>query len=89
MQDFKTLTELLVARKNEEQRGITFILDSNKEEFVSYKDLYYKALKLLGSLQKYGFRPGDKVIFQIDDNRSFINSFWACILGGMIPVPMA
>lgn len=89
MQDFKTLTEVLIARKNEEQRGITFILGSDKEVFVSYKELYYTALRLLSGLQKSGLRPGDKVIFQIDDNRIFINSFWACILGGMIPVPMA
>ena len=83
-----TLTELIALRSNEELKGITFILGDNDERYVSYKELYYSALRLLGDFQKAGFKPGDEVIFQIDDNQSFVYSFWACILGGMIPVPV-
>ena len=88
MNNYKTLTELFISRKNEEQKGITFILSDTNEKYISYKELYYTSLKLLYHFQKSGYKRGDEVIFQIDDNERFIYSFWACILGGMIPVPI-
>ncbi|MCX8132089.1 MAG: amino acid adenylation domain-containing protein [Clostridia bacterium] len=88
MSDYRTLTELIIARKSEENKGITFILGDTEEVFVSYKQLYFTALGLLYDFQKAGFKRGDEVIFQIDDNQRFVYTFWACILGGMIPVPV-
>ncbi|MCX7748500.1 MAG: amino acid adenylation domain-containing protein [Clostridia bacterium] len=88
MHEFETLTELLASRKDEEQKGITFILGNTEEICVSYKELYHTALRLLYDFQNAGFKAGDEVIFQIDDNQRFVYSFWACILGGMIPVPV-
>ena len=85
---FNTLTEMLLSRKGENRAGITFILSDSDEQFVSYGELCDTALQLLGELQQAGFQKGDEVVFQIDDNRLFIYSFWACILGGMIPVPV-
>jgi len=69
--------------------GITFIEGSNNEEFLSYKQLYECALNGLGYLQDMGLRPKDEVVFQVEENKSFIIIFWACILGGIIPVPVA
>ena len=88
MCDCKTLTELVISRKSEEEKGINFILGSDEEIYVSYKELYYRALEFLHHLQKSGYKQGDEVIFQIEDNQRFVYSFWACILGGMIPVPV-
>ncbi|MCX7922786.1 MAG: amino acid adenylation domain-containing protein [Clostridia bacterium] len=84
----ETLTDLIVSRKEETLRGITFILDESEDRFVSYSDLYYTALGHLYHLQAAGFKPGDEVIFQIEDNNNFVFFFWACVLGGMIPVPV-
>lgn len=84
----QTLVDLIVSRKDEETKGITFILSNSEERFISYGELYNNALSLLYNLQTSGFKEGDEVIFQIDDNQSFIFSFWACILGRMIPVPV-
>lgn len=85
----RTLTDLIVSFKAQEERGITFILDENREEFVSYRRLYDHAFGLLGYLQAAGFKPGDEVVFQIEDNRHFVYFFWACVLGGLVPVPVA
>ncbi|GAE86705.1 long-chain-fatty-acid-CoA ligase [Acetivibrio straminisolvens JCM 21531] len=85
---YKTLTDMIVSRGSEDKKGITFILSDTEECFVSYKNLYLSALNLLHRLQSAGFKPKDEVIFQIDDNQKFILTFWACILGGMIPVPV-
>lgn len=89
MPGFRTLVELILARRSEEQKGITFILGDTEECYVSYKQLVQTALRLLYSFQQSGYRQGDEVIFQIEDNERFIYSFWACILGGMIPVPVS
>ncbi|MBC9795258.1 beta-ketoacyl synthase N-terminal-like domain-containing protein [Sinomicrobium weinanense] len=82
------LGQLNIARKNE-NRGITFISGTDAEEKVSYKALYAKMLLCLGYLQSRGLQPGDEVVFQIDDNKDFLISFWACIAGGFIPVPLS
>lgn len=85
---YSTLTELMISRKNEENTGMTFILNDSDEVFLSYGGLYRTASGLLYELQQKGFRQGEEIIFQIDDNRRFVCFFWACILGGMIPVPV-
>ncbi|RCX14282.1 polyketide synthase PksJ [Anaerobacterium chartisolvens] len=89
MSAHETLTELIISRKDEHEKGITFILGETNERYVSYKSLYDASLSLLYKLQKAGFKQGDQVIFQIDDNEKFVYSFWACILGAMIPVPVS
>lgn len=89
MSQYATLVDLIKARKEEEQKGITFILGDKEERYVSYKQLYLTSLRLLYTLRQSGYRQGDEVLFQIEDNERFVYSFWACILGGMIPVPVS
>ena len=84
-----TLTELLIAQKNKLDKGITFISAANKEDYLSYQHLYNNALSLLGYLQHKGVKPGNEVVLQLQDNKTFLQYFWACILGGIIPVPVA
>lgn len=83
-----SLVEILKQKSNIRDKGIFFILDKSTEKFVSYKEIYENATKVLGNLQNMGVRVGEKLIFQIDNNYDFINVFWACILGGIIPVPI-
>ncbi len=89
MSAHETLTELIISRKDEQEKGITFILGETNERYVSYKSLYHTSLSFLYKLQEAGFKQGDQVIFQMDDNEKFVYSFWACILGAMIPVPVS
>lgn len=85
----KTLTEALKKNKNITLKGITFITDSKKDQFLSYKCLYDLALVRLFYFQNIvGLKPCDKLIFQIEDNQEFVVSFWACLLGGIIPIPL-
>lgn len=83
------LTELLKQRRAYHNIGITFIEKSNREEFLSYGELYEKALCYLFYLQDSGVKPKDELVLQIEDNKIFIIAFWACILGGIIPVPLS
>lgn len=84
----KTLAEMLAARKNDQNKGITFIKGEHEEHFISYKELYSRALSFLHALQDRGLRPGDEAVFQIEDNETFVTAFWACLLGGLVPVPV-
>lgn len=86
---YNTLVEVLEVHREIENKGITFIESRNKESFISYKELYDKALKILKILHDYGIQPKNEVIFQVDDNEKSILLFWACLLGGIIPVPVS
>ncbi|WP_212004577.1 non-ribosomal peptide synthetase/type I polyketide synthase [Chitinophaga sp. HK235] len=84
-----TLPAILAKVKDTHDKGITFITASNKENFLSYHQLYSIAVRWLGLLQDKGLKPGDELVLQVEDYRTFIQIFWACILGGIIPVPVA
>lgn len=85
-----TLQEILWnAAKQYGDHGITYVYTDGSEGFQSYKDLLQEAEKVLAGLQKLGLKPGDPVIFQFKDNKKFVTSFWACILGGFLPTPVA
>ncbi|MEM6628134.1 MAG: amino acid adenylation domain-containing protein [Bacteroidota bacterium] len=84
-----TLIELLVQRSRIKSKGLTFIGGENMEEFLSYRELFESAQSVLGFLQSKGLGPKDELIFQVEDNNTFIAVFWACILGGIIPVPLS
>ena len=45
--------------------------------------------QLLGSLQARGCETGDELIIYSKSNERFLIAFWAAILGGLIPVPVA
>jgi acyl-CoA synthetase (AMP-forming)/AMP-acid ligase II/acyl carrier protein len=40
-------------------------------------------------MQQRGMRPGDEVVVFTKSNESFLIAFWAAILGGIVPVPVA
>lgn len=82
------LIDLIKNQREKRDRGIIFI-DRGKEEFYSYNELYTDALRIMSFLRKKGLKPRQKVIFQINIRKDFIRMFWACILGGFIPVPIS
>ena len=87
---YKTLNEVLLERSKETSRGITFITGSKEEYFVSYAELYQQALAFLGILQKeIKLTKGSEVVIYEEDNYKFLVCFWACLLGGYTPVPLA
>jgi acyl-CoA synthetase (AMP-forming)/AMP-acid ligase II/acyl carrier protein len=89
MPRFTSVAEILIKRSVLDDIGITFIKTNEQDEFLSYKGLFDAAGNMLAFLQKKGIRPKDELVFQVEDNKSFIIAFWACLLGGMIPVPLS
>lgn len=93
MNSFTTLIEAFEANCIEASslpnRTITYIEGKDKETVVSYVDLKKRALGLLNEFQERGLKQGDQLIIFLKNNERFIDVFWACILGGVIPVPVA
>jgi acyl-CoA synthetase (AMP-forming)/AMP-acid ligase II/acyl carrier protein len=85
---YQTLAETITAHSHLTTKGITFISGSDKEVFLSYHHLYRQALCCLGCLQSKGLQPGDELVFQVEDNQTFLVCFWACMLGGFRAVPL-
>ncbi|MCI4166597.1 non-ribosomal peptide synthetase [Bacillus spizizenii] len=86
---FQTLVDVIQERSNISDRGIRFIESDKIETFVSYRQLFDEAQGFLGYLQHIGIQPKQEIVFQIQENKSFVVAFWACLLGGMIPVPVS
>jgi acyl-CoA synthetase (AMP-forming)/AMP-acid ligase II/acyl carrier protein len=88
MQLHDSLTDLLADARGRD-RHIRFIDGEQDESTLSFADLWERALALLGSLQARGMRKGDELVVFSTSNESFVVAFWAAILGGIVPVPVA
>ncbi len=88
MNNYATLNEALDAQRTH-ARTITFIEGEGRESVLSFAELHSRALGLLFHFQARGLGPGDKMIFLLKDNEQFVEAFWACMYGGIVPVPVA
>ena len=85
----KTLPDCLYgAARQSPDRGIVYLHEDGSAEFQSYPALLMEARQLLGGLKDAGLETGNRVIFQLDRNEDFIRAFWACTIGGFVPVPI-
>ncbi|MGC8522317.1 MAG: non-ribosomal peptide synthetase [Steroidobacteraceae bacterium] len=83
-----TLTGLLQANRTV-PRAITYLGGESVARTVTFADLHERALGILYRLQRTGIGPGDKLVLLLGENEQFIDAFWAAIMGGIIPVPVA
>jgi amino acid adenylation domain-containing protein/non-ribosomal peptide synthase protein (TIGR01720 family) len=68
--------------------GIYYIASDGSERFQTYAELWKNARELLFGLNQFGIKKGDFLIFQLENEFFYINLFWACQLGGIVPVPL-
>ncbi|MBD0260445.1 MAG: non-ribosomal peptide synthetase, partial [Cytophagales bacterium] len=87
--DAPTLIAYLHRVRRVEDKGVTFIQSGTESRFMSYQKLYAEALRTLGGFQAQGVRAGDEIVFQLEEEAQFLVAFWACLLGGMLPVPLS
>lgn len=88
MSDYNNLIELL-AEARSKTHHVRFIDGENDESVVPFTELWDRAIALLGALQSRGMQPGDELVVFSNSNESFVVAFWAAILGGIVPVPVA
>ena len=88
MKLYETMTDLLADARSRE-RHIRFIDGEDDERSLKFGELWERALALTGSLQARGMRRGDELVIFSTSNENFVVAFWAAILGGIVPVPVA
>ena len=88
MKLYNTLIDLLAEMK-ELDREIRFIDGENDESVITFAELWDRAHALLGALQSRGMQHCDELIIFSKSNESFVVAFWAAVLGGIVPVPVA
>ena len=88
MQLYATLTDLLDEARGRD-RHVRLIDGEHDETIVTTAELWSRARSLLGAFQSRGMQPGDELVVFSKSNESFIVAFWAAILGGIVPVPVA
>ena len=85
---FQTLNDILPINARED-RHVTLVQGEDQQQTLSFRTLRHRALSLLGVLQRRLLRPGDAMILCLADNAQFVEMFWACVMGGVVPVPLA
>jgi acyl-CoA synthetase (AMP-forming)/AMP-acid ligase II/aryl carrier-like protein len=85
---FDTLHAILPATARDD-RQITLIEGDKEQRVLSFQRLRQRALAVLGALQRRSIAPGDTMVLCLADNERFLEMFWACVLGGIVPVPLA
>ncbi len=68
---------------------IHYLHSQDDQSEIPFSTLKQRALGVLFHLQQKGLRAGDRCLLLTDDNAFFLDAFWACLYGGIVPVPVA
>ena len=88
MKLYESLIDILADVRSKD-RQIRFIDGEEDESVVRFSELWDRALALLGAFQARGMKQGDELVIFTKSNEQFVVAFWAAILGGIVPVPVA
>lgn len=88
MKLYDTLADMLQEGRSKD-RHILLIDGEKDEQKLSFAELSDRAHMRLGSMQERGMQAGDEIVIFTKSNESFLVAFWAAILGGIVPVPVA
>lgn len=70
-------------------RTIRLINRSGEESVIGFAGLRSRALALLHHFQSRGIGAGDEMLLVLNRNDAFLDAYWACLYGGIVPVPLA
>ncbi|MEY3211383.1 MAG: hypothetical protein RIT28_1864 [Pseudomonadota bacterium] len=68
--------------------GFRHLRDDGAARRVSFAELYAQARRVAAALQGAGLRQGDRAALILPDAVEFIDTFFGCMVAGVIPVPM-
>ncbi len=88
MKLYENMTHILMDARDKD-REIRFIDGAKDESILSFRGLWEQANLQLGALQSRGMQAGDELVIFTQSNQRFVVAFWAAILGGIVPVPVA
>ena len=85
---YQTLPEMLDDRSRGDA-AIVYLEGEGAEKSLKLSELRRRALGILFHLQRVGAKPGDFLVLHVASNEQFIDAYWACLYGGIVPVPVA
>ncbi|HEY2060441.1 MAG TPA: AMP-binding protein [Amycolatopsis sp.] len=86
----RNLAETLIrAARMTDAGSIVFLQGAPQPRVLSYSDLLLDAARILRGMRDAGVAPGDRVLIRLADEPDLLAVFWACQLGGFVPVPLA
>lgn len=88
MKLYDSVTHILQDARSK-AKEIRFINGDRDEVVVTFAELWDRALNLLGDLQQRGMSRGSELVIFTRSNEKFVVAFWAAMLGGIVPVPVA
>ena len=88
MTSFATLQSALDARRAS-GHGLTFINGESDARRLTFGELRGRALAVLHHLQGAGAAPGSELVILTERNEQFVDTFWACVYGRIVAVPIA
>lgn len=68
--------------------SIVYIGSDGSTQEQTYADLAASAACVLTGIRRRGTAPGAQVVLQLREERDLLTAFWACVLGGYVPVPV-
>lgn len=83
------LEQALVRAAARPAAGIVHVAADLSQSRTSYAQLLDEACRALGGLLALGLKAGDTVIVDAGDSRHLLPVFWGCVLGGLVPAPLA
>ncbi|MET9084452.1 AMP-binding protein [Streptomyces sp. NPDC004237] len=69
-------------------RGVVLVDGEGVSTSRSYRSLYEDADRVRAGLAAAGARPGTRVILRTSSAADLLTAFWACVLGGLVPLPV-
>lgn len=72
-----------------EEAAIGHLAADRSVEWQSYGELLDEGRRCLTGLREAGLGSGDPVLLQVAASRDYFAALWGCLLGGLVPVPVA
>lgn len=82
----KNLPQLIDYVANNHSNGLNFIQMDGTKKFLPYKDLYLNAKKFAGALIEQNIKGA--LMICVEESAAYYTCLWACILSGVIAVPL-
>ncbi len=83
-----SLADLLLRGAQANDVGMVFVQPDGSELNVSYAQILQQAKARLAGLREAGVPTGVPVPMVVNHGPDFLVTFWACILGGIVPAPL-
>jgi acyl carrier protein len=86
----ETLVEVLEwhVKNHPDRPHIRLFSDQEKDDVVSYQELWHEAELIATGLQHFGLAPGESTLIMLPTGREYFFSFFGVLLAGGIPVPV-